>query len=167
VYNAPEELRVAAIANTLGVPIISVYYAPYDLDHVRTVDLMIRDGKHEYYLADKKWRAGFLRELLEEQVWHEEKKHNCYSKPVVAGTSRWIDGEVDQPIDDEAELPKGKGIDLTVSDIIRHIPGVRHLDMDGCATCEKCGKPIAMIEASSDGYSRGASGQKGKRSLSR
>lgn len=146
------EKRLGNIADVLGVPLISLYYAAYDTNYRRTVDFAItRNGKTEYK-AGQKWRAGFLDELLTTQIEHENSDHRC--RPELPNGD-WLDGKGDAKIDHEYELKKRAGDDLTVSRILRQIAGVRHLDMDGCVTCKKCSAPIALIEASSDGYSRG------------
>lgn len=47
---------------------------------------------------------------------------------------------------------KGKGdTDLSFSNLLRIIPGVRHLDLDACIYCQHCYQPILIIESSSDG----------------
>jgi hypothetical protein len=42
--------------------------------------------------------------------------------------------------------------DLSISNVLRDVPGVRHLDTDGLFLCPLCGKPTLLIEATSDGF---------------
>lgn len=57
--------------------------------------------------------------------------------------------------DDEEWLNAGEGIglgtDLSVSNAIREVPGVRHTDIDAILSCLDCGNPVVLIESSSDG----------------
>lgn len=45
----------------------------------------------------------------------------------------------------------GAGVDLSLSNAIRAVPGVRHTDIDAVLACLDCGEPVVLIEASSDG----------------
>lgn len=47
---------------------------------------------------------------------------------------------------------RGQGrLDLSLSNMIRCIPGVRHIDIDAFTYCDSCAQPQVVIEASSDG----------------
>ena len=45
----------------------------------------------------------------------------------------------------------GTTVDLSLSNVLRRIPGVRHADIDAILTCEDCDQPVILIESSSDG----------------
>ena len=143
--------RALTIGAALGVPVYFVYHTPFDTEYNHTIDYEVTkpNGK-KTYVADAMWREDFLDALLVEQEKHTEEDHACYIPEDVL----WLDNKNDEELDEESTT-KGKGDDLTVSGIIRVIPGVRHLDMDACITCDKCNLFIALVEASSDGYSRG------------
>jgi hypothetical protein len=153
--------RVKAIGVKMKVPVFFVYHHPFDYNYDHTIELEVwqPNGEHTYH-ALAKWRRDLLTALLDTQIEHES-KHNCFID-VPEGQFDWLDGNGDTHISDDPEVHEKPGVDLTLSGILRLIPGVRHLDVDACVTCDLCNQPIALIEASSDGYSRGRLADKKK-----
>ena len=146
--------RARAIGKKMDVPVFYVYHHPFDYNYDHTIEFEVLkpDGSRTYH-ALAKWKRGLLTALLDTQIDHEE-QHNCFID-VPEGAVDWLDGEKDASITDDSKVHEKDGVDLTLSGILRLIPGVRHLDIDACVTCDLCNEPIALIEASSDGYSRG------------
>lgn len=74
--------------------------------------------------------------LRAEQHEHEREKHSCSSQD-----QDWL----------FREDTIGKTRDLSLSNAIREIPGVRHTDIDATVACANCGRTVVLIESTSDG----------------
>lgn len=148
----PDEQKLPemrAIANAVGVPLFVITHHPYDYDfeYPVRIDRYIKGRRVEHSGTD--WDS--VGEVLRREQFHHEdalaasgeeggRLHpRCDSRRV-----SWM----------EAMTGKARtveGVDLTLSRIIREIPGVRHIDIDAALICPDCGKPYCMIEGTSDG----------------
>lgn len=126
---------MSRLARKLRVPAFVVDHQRLDQDLVHPVQ--IARARHGVTRSEGSWR-DFTTALRNEQFQHEAKSEHpdCVSTDI-----EWL------------KVGVGKGItaDLSLSNAIREIPGVRHTDIDAILTCEDCGEPIVLIESSSDG----------------
>lgn len=142
-----KDMRI--IANRLKVPLLVVTHHPYDYEYefpVR-IDRYVK-GRRVEHSGDTWDSVGEV--LRAEQFHHEDSlaasggrsSHahpKCDSRRV-----GWLEM-------DTARTPARKGTDLTLSRILREIPGVRHIDIDAAFICENCDKPYCLVEGTSDG----------------
>lgn len=132
---------VLAMAQKIGVRVVVIEHSVKDEALQRPIALHV-------YAPDKQespqvvprstWKvaATFLRSL---QTEHEKSSERCSSG-----------------YDASAFLAAGQGrgigeTDFSVSNFLRTIPGVRHIDMDASLYCNACNEVYLVIEASSDG----------------
>lgn len=141
-----KDMRV--IANRLKLPLFVITHHPYDYEFefpVR-IDRYVKGRRVQH--AGNDWDA-VCDTLRAEQFHHEASEATT---PRRGGTGHpecgsrkvgWLD----------VTYPRTRhvGADLTVSRIIREIPGVRHIDIDAAVICEDCNQPFCMIEGTSDG----------------
>lgn len=139
--------EMRTIANAVGVPLFVVTHHPFDYEYdfpVR-IDRYVKGRRVEHVGAN--WHE-VTDALRREQFHHEDsmsasgrtggRNHpDCNSRRV-----QWLETVT-------GGTP-GK-VDLTLSRVIREIPGVRHIDIDAAVICEDCGKPYCMVEGTSDG----------------
>lgn len=127
---------MAKVSRRLRVP--SYLVSHHDRDEGLMLPVTVsRVGRDGVEVSEGSWR-DFASMLRESQYRHER-----------------IGDHPDCSSREEEWLRTGSGIgidvDLSLSNAIREIPGVRHTDIDAVLTCIDCRRPIIFIESSSDG----------------
>lgn len=130
------------VAEALNVPLLVVVHEPKDERNVNPVTLEVTyPGEHQPEVRPgQSWRdmSEFLRGL---QKSHEARSDNPQCGPV-RYEDTWL----------SRGRARGMGsLDLSMSNAIREVPGVGHLDVDAAICCEECHTIEALVEASSDG----------------
>lgn len=141
-----KDMRV--IANRLKLPLFVIHHHPYDYDFefpVR-IDRYVKGRRVQHAGSD--WDA--VSDTLRAEQFHHEASEATTTHRGNHGHPECGSRSVDWLSVPEARS-KREGIDLTVSRIIREIPGVRHIDIDAAVICPECGNPFCMIEGTSDG----------------
>lgn len=127
---------MARTSRLLRIPSFLVEHEPRDevLSGGVTISRVLRSSVER---TEGSWR-DFTTMLREVQFSHEVKSDH----PDCSSAERdWL------------RVGAGKGIsaDLSLSNAIREVPGVRHTDIDAVLSCTECGVPVVLIESSSDG----------------
>lgn len=143
--------NVRGIANKLNVPLYVIEHTPYDYDFEREVTIKRYSYNHRVSIAGDTWDK--VCDILRgEQFRHEDAvAANSEGKRFIPAhahpkcNSRRV-GWLGSPV-----APRAREEDLTLSMIVREIPGVRHIDIDSAIFCGDCGRSYCMIEATSDG----------------
>lgn len=126
---------MSRLSRKLRVPAFVVTHQKLDQDLIHPVE--IARAQRGVTRSEGSWR-DFTEMLRAEQFSHEQSSEHpdCTSADI-----DWL----------RTGVGKGIGVDLSLSNAIREVPGVRHTDIDAILTCIDCGDPIALIESSSDG----------------
>lgn len=140
------EMRV--IANAMKVPLFVITHHPYDFEYEMPVriDRYVKGRRVEH--VGVSWDS--VQDALRAEQFHHESSleaegktggslhPSCNSRGVM-----WLDPA--------KTVSAPRGVDLTVSTIVREIPGVRHIDIDAAVICPDCDRPYCIIEGTSDG----------------
>lgn len=131
-----------ALARQLEVPILVISHEKKDESLDKPITM------HSWYNGELKntregttWQecAIYLRSL---QRWHEERPGAHWKCGKKRYEDRWLD----------KGFGRGRGeLDLSVSNMLRVIPGVAQIDIDGSVFCQQCKQFLLVIEGSSDG----------------
>lgn len=140
-----------SLAAKLGVPIVIIRHTPMDEGLLKPVWTEV-------------WFKGELKRPSTEVTWGKTAQylltlhshHERRSSDVMCGTKRYEKSWL------EKGRGRGKGVDLSVSNLLRVVPGVGHIDIDGSLFCQECDSFIMFIEASSDGLRGTSLEHKGK-----
>lgn len=124
------------IAKRLRVPAFLVTHADRDESLTHDVSVAaIRSGVKE--TTEGTWH-DFTSLLRSAQFEHESRSDHPECR---SSDEDWL----------KVGVGKGLRADLSLSNAIREIPGVRHTDIDSVLTCIECSQPVVYIESSSDG----------------
>lgn len=128
------------IGALLKVPVIEVIHEPMDdsMKHPISATLWDTAGNQTDY-ASYSWRElAYLMQSF--QLAHQD--NSALWKCANGYDSKW--GRTGRAVSNADN-------DFSFSNMIRSIPGVRHLDIDAVVLCKECSEVEVMIEASSDG----------------
>lgn len=136
---------ILALAQRLNAPLVVIYHEHKDEGLKQSVRMEKWYNRERRANATTTWQevAKYLYSLHQ---WHE-------SRPLaMPKCQRGYD-----PVWLQAGTSRGNGnLDLSVSNVLRVIPGVRHIDIDASMMCTSCDQFLLIIEGSSDGL-RGTS----------
>lgn len=131
---------ILCLGDLLGVPVVLVLHEPKDefLTQPVTVTVFFK-GERKSVRPDVKWGevAKYMRSL--------HKHHESVSTDANCGIQRYDDVWL------QAGRRRGTDTDLSLSNMLRAVPGVGHIDIDALTVCPTCSSPTCVIEASSDG----------------
>lgn len=132
------------VAKALNVPLMVVIHEPKDERGLYPVVIELTEpGDVEPTIHEgQTWRK--MSEVL--RWW--QKNHEKTSGDEKCAPPRYEDVWL------QRSTRVGAGtLDLSFSNAIREVPGVRHLDVDAAICCSTCNEIEALVEASSDGMS--------------
>lgn len=155
-----KEVRQAhVLAKALGVGVTILQHAPRDA----FLKQPVKQHRHDFavdgtLVASSAMMTWNGENSVINTMWADHKAHVAASPDPICGPNQYRtlpSGErILTYVDalNEVAYTQGKGNnDLTLSNAVRAVPGVRNIDLDQILTCAGCGQVEMVIETSSDG----------------
>lgn len=134
------EENITKLAEALAVPIYVIVHRVKDESLKLPVTLFMREPGKELVQVPDLTRWGSIAKALKEV----HKEHEKTSRRCAGGyEDAWLSAG-----QGKSNTPKD---DFSMSNMLRVIPGVRHLDIDMGMSCPRCHVTQVIVEASSDG----------------
>lgn len=135
--------NIKEISKRLNAPVYVISHKTKDENLKLPVRLFLKEvGSDDLVHQAEVTRWGSVAKILRDLHRHHgelTRKHGCGSSSY---EDKWL------------EAGRGRGVgktDFSMSNMLRVIPGVRHLDFDMVIACPDCHVPEVFVEASSDG----------------